>query len=154
MSPLYCCLTMTLEYRFLFERNNVNRAWHSERFIIDFFFSTGMTLIGTDSIIKIKPGMQWTLMKLVWRNRLIYQSLLAYLIMTNNSVIIFKRINSFASIKTHQSVQTMLVLIYYEVTITQILLFRNYHIYVVNVSICTIMTDYDHICIYSMWFFI
>lgn len=35
--------------------------------------------------------MQWTLMKPVWRNHLINQLLLAYLIMTNYSVIIFEK---------------------------------------------------------------
>lgn len=92
-------------------RNSVNRAWYFERFIIDFFLCrNGLTLIGTDSIIKIKPGMQWTLMKPVWRNHLINQLLLAYLIMTNYSVIILKRIYSFTTVKTHQLLFTMLVL--------------------------------------------
>lgn len=101
-------------------RNSVNRAWYFERFIIDFFLCrNGLTLIGTDSIIKIKPGMQWTLMKPVWRNHLINQLLLAYLIMTNYSVIILKRIYSFTTVKTHQLLFSMLVLKCCRVTATQ-----------------------------------
>lgn len=60
----------------------------------------GLTLIRTDSIIKIKENR---------RDQLINQRWLAYLIMTNYLLIILKRFYSFARVKTRQLVNTVLV---------------------------------------------
>lgn len=103
----------------MWNRNSINRAWHNERHNRLFLYRNSLTLIGTDNIIKIKPDMQWTLTKPVWRDQLIHQRLLAYLIIANYSLIILKRIYSFASVKTHQLVKTMLLLMYCRRTIIQ-----------------------------------
>lgn len=116
----------------MWNRNSINRAWHSERNIRLFLCRNSLTLIGTDNIIKIKPDMQWALMKPVWRDQLIHQRLLAYLIIANYSLIILKRIYSFASVKTHQLVKTMLLLMYCRRTTIQNFVTNNncmMHIY-------------------------